>query len=283
MRSLPKPDRSQARNDLEASVTTFVRRGQTLGKAPTEPEAEAIIKLYDAYDEAGGQAVARDKDSRLCAALLDSIRNAFNKTHGGALRHMRKDLLDPSQSCPICGIGWCEELDHFLPKADFGAFAIYARNLVPLCHTCNNTKLARGAGETSVSQFVHAYFEPVPSSVFLAATIDLKGSALNVEFGVDPAAGLSQDFAARLAYQFEQLRLNDRYAKEVNVYGTSHSVAWWLAFDTGGPEALKSLLENQAAKESAARHLNDWRACLLRGLSGHEGFCKGGFGDAFPK
>lgn len=44
----------------------------------------------------------------------------------------------PEIHCPFCGgISIPSQLDHFLPKARYGHFAVFPYNLIPICKDCN--------------------------------------------------------------------------------------------------------------------------------------------------
>jgi hypothetical protein len=282
MRRLPMPDGARSRDDLVRAVRPFTKGGTAYGIAPADDEIDAIMALYDDYDAAGGHAVGSDSSTGLSNALTASIRHAFTRTHSTVLGDLRAALLDPSSLCPICGIGWCEELDHFLPKADYGVFAIYVRNLIPLCHTCNNTK-RESTGTTPADQFVHAYFDDIPDTAFIRANVRLQGPTLQISFGIDPAAQLSDAFAARLTFQLNRLGLKERYDREVNVYLAGRSNGWWVVDELGGADALRELLQGDAKSETSRHGTNHWRSCLLRALAEHDAFCEGGFKEAFPQ
>ncbi|MDM7983255.1 MAG: HNH endonuclease signature motif containing protein [Maricaulis sp.] len=277
------PDIASARNDLTLGAVPFTHRGEARGVTPSTAEIDMILALYEDYDAAGGQSGAHNNAADLSDALIDAVRHAYRKTYEGkALYHLRATLVDPNALCPVCGIGFCEELDHFLPKSNFGVFAIYARNLIPSCSDCNERKRAQ-AGDTPATQFVHAYFSELPHTVFLRADVRLEGAALNVSFGVDKDAGLPEALSERLSFQFDALALNERYRRELNLYLQSLSVGWWEVFDRAGVAGFRDYLNRQATLEANRLHLNHWRACLCRALAGHDAFCNGGFKAVYPE
>lgn len=281
MRRLPPPTRETALIDLETAVGPFTRGGVAYGATPSQDDFTAILGLYDAYDGARGQWDRAFEASSLSAAVIASVRHAFTKTYsGGRLAHIRKALLDPNLLCPFCGIRHCRALDHFLPKADIGVFAIYARNLVPICDECNNLKGNRRGGVPN-EQFVHAYFDELPDTPFLRAEITLEGAALNVFIRPDPTAGLSETLFERLTYQLEALDLDARYAREMNLYLSSQAPNWPDLHEKAGADGVANHLSRQGDYEATQHHQNDWRAVLCRALSTHQAFCNGGFFDVF--
>ena len=282
MRTLSPPCRESAREDLEANVYTYQYKQQTRGYDPTPDEIDAIIELYDNYDEANGQVTEGFDGEGLEKKLISTVRKAFAKTYEGKPLHgLREALLSGAGLCPICGIDFATQLDHFLPKADFGIFSIYSRNLVPVCKTCNEDKRT-SAGENPAEQFVHAYFELIPDVTFLTAEVEILDNGLLVEIVVDQDAEISVEFRDRLTYQLNALGLNHRYAREINVYVGGQAPSFhgiYAAADTAG---VQEYLTRQAVYEAGRFHTNDWRAVVFRGLASHDGFCDGGFSQVFP-
>lgn len=88
---------------------------------------------------------------------------------------------------------------------------IFPLNLVPICHPCNNIKLARvptGPHE----QFLHPYFDQLPSQVrwlFAEVTQSANGPLLQYWAALDPQTYGS--LANRLDYHFRELQLDHRF------------------------------------------------------------------------
>lgn len=281
MKRLAAPTHETARIDLETAVDRYTKRGVVYGAEPSEDDINAILGLYCAYDAAGGQWDNALEASSLSAAVIASVRHAFTKTYSdGRLAHLREALLDPNLLCPFCGIRHCRALDHFLPKADMGVFAIYARNLIPICDECNNLKGNR-LGTVPNEQFVHAYFDALPDTPFFRAEVALSGAALNVVIRPDPAVGLSEALFARLTYQLGALDLDVRYAREMNLYLSSQAPNWPDLYEKAGANGVANHLARQGEYEATQHHQNDWRAVFCRALSAHQAFCDGGFFNVF--
>mgnify|MGYP002852188021 CR=1 FL=1 len=84
--------------------------------------------------------------------------------------------------CPICGIRYCSEMDHYVPRALFPEYSSHLNNLIPLCHECNNGKgnqyLSKKGGKRV---FFNAYYD------------DLKGeSPIECAIGVSSIDGLPE-------------------------------------------------------------------------------------------
>lgn len=103
------------------------------------------------------------------------------------------------------------------------------------------------------------------------------------EFALEPAVEISELLAARLTYQFKRLRLNARYAQEINTYLSSQTNALYMCFDTLGAEGVRDYLNRQASVEFVRFHANYWRPVLLLALASHDEFCGGAFRDVLPR
>jgi hypothetical protein len=281
MRRLPKPAVDTALHDLFVGVKPFRKRKIKYGVEPSIDDVLAILALYDSYDHQGGQWSDALEPNMLSDALVDAVRHAFTKTYKGrVLEHLRKELLDPNQLCPICGINFCGALDHFPAKDTAGIFAIYARNLIPICSDCNHKKLDH-VGTTPDEQFVHTYLSDIPDYNFMKADVLLDGPSLSFRFRPIGAV-LPPDLEKQVYFQLDRLSLQERYAREINLYLSSQAPNWPYLFDTMGAAGVSEHLSRQCVYEARQHHNNDWRAVVCWALCGHDEFCDGGFYQVFP-
>lgn len=282
MRNLPCPGRDLVRDQLTAALEVQERNGQLHGYPATQDELDAVIALYDAYDAADGAPGDPLKALDLDDALRTAIQNGYELMQTGRrLASIRAGLMQGVEQCPVCGISPPRALDHHLPKASYRALAIYVRNLVPLCADCNQSKGA-AAPENPAERFVHPYFETLPEARFLHAVVTIENGALNAAFGIDPEAALPPLLAARLDHQLRRLRLNARYAQELNAYLAGHTTGIDLCHEALGAEGVRTYLDRQAGVEFARFHRNHWRPALLLALAGHDAFCDGAFRELLP-
>ena len=280
MRSLSIPDREQVREHLITALEVYRVSGRDRGYAVSPAELDDVLDLYDLYDAAGGGVGVVLEGGGLADQLRQAIYDAYDFTQvGRKLSFIRAHLMRGVDRCPVCGISPPRELDHHLPRSLFRPLAIYVRNLIPMCHDCNHLK-NRSASADPNRAFMHLYFERLPVQL-LRVDIDIQNGALLAQYSVDPAANLSAEARARVGHQIERLRLNDRYAREINPYIISHATAVRMCFESGGAESVESFLIEQAAVEAGAFHANHWRPLLLRALANHVGFCSGECSNIF--
>ncbi|MFV1593837.1 HNH endonuclease signature motif containing protein [Phaeobacter sp. JH20_36] len=278
MKNLPRPPKTTARDDLETVLYTYNYKGEVRGYAPTRGEIDAILAVYDLYDQSLGAPSDALKGPGLAPALNSAIRHAYPQTYeNGKIPHIRETAFENVDLCPICGVDPPVELDHHLPKSVFEPLSLYAWNLVPLCEACNKAKLAKDAGN-----FVHAYFDIVPDEQFLQVDVSIEDGGLITKYSIDENAQLAAPLLAKLKFQMEALSLNTRFQKDVNTNLVAHTTGLHMAAEFGGGDGVKRYLGKQASIETDAFHRNHWRPVLLNALVNHDEFCNGGFKDVLP-
>lgn len=275
MDNIPPPSRDDDLSDLTTALAIAERKGVVTGYEASEEERQAVLQLYTDYDACGGIGAEVDF-SDLSDDLLEVIKNGFGKTYeGGALFHIRSKIKASVKRCPICAIGPAKELDHYLAKADFKLFAIYVRNLVPICHDCNNSKGTHGT-DVPHERFIHAYFDDLPDE-HLSVELMLNNGGLVTDFGVPDLGPERAEIEQRLRFQIDRLKLSERWSDEVIIYLSAHEVALEDAFEAEGADGVSTFLTKQADKEERRFRESSWRPVLLKALSADEDFCEGGF------
>ncbi|MFQ3456004.1 HNH endonuclease signature motif containing protein [Bradyrhizobium sp. UFLA01-814] len=284
MRNLPLPSRAAAREDLIKAIKTYRYNGEVRGYTATSEDIDAILELYDRYDEGAGLPLDVLKGTALSEHLVDALYDAYDFTQEKRkLWSVRNLIFSGVTLCPICGISPARELDHYLPRSVFKTLSIYARNLVPLCHHCNHVKLAGFGGQNEAEKrLLHAYFDAIPDVDFLKAEVDIRGPSLVVDFAIDGTVAAPLELIGRLTHQFTTLRLNQRYRQEINAYLSSHAVALHTSHRAGSANGVRRFLSLQARYELSAFYRNHWRPTLLHALATHNEFCDGRFKEVLP-
>lgn len=239
----------------------------------TDVERAAIHVVYQLYDAMLGQ-----PDVGLTPAVLDAarpyLRDGYNQIQIGArLETLRSRLLASADACPYCGFGEIKELDHYLPRSDYGELALHPHNLIPSCGPCNNAKQAVVPGMAAAQGpgLIHAYFQALPEVDFLMADIVFLGGCLEVSFRID-AGGLDSALAAKLQFQLDRLKLNDRYPKQINKFMNEQRTGILMFHELGAP-LFSTYLERSAENLAKTFHRNDWRVALFRALAKDAEFC----------
>jgi HNH endonuclease len=242
--------------------------------ALTDAERAAIHVVYQLYDNMLGQ-----PDASLTPAVLAAarpyLRDGYNQIQIGArLEALRSRLLASSDACPYCGFGEIKELDHYLPRSTFGELALYPNNLIPSCGPCNNAKrtVVPGMAPAEGPGLIHAYFQVLPEVDFLKADIVFAAGRLDVAFHIE-AGGLDPVLAAKLQFQLDRLKLNDRYPKQINKFMSEQRTGILMLEELGAP-FVSVFLKRSANSMARTFHRNDWRVALFRALGADADFCE---------
>ncbi|WEA01757.1 HNH endonuclease signature motif containing protein [Mucilaginibacter sp. SJ] len=275
MWKLDLPPRNGSMKNIDKALT---KKSGVMKYPITAAEKEAIDKIYRAYDAAKGITSPALQGKYLSAGLLEAMKNAYDEVQiKGRLKKLRDKLLMGADTCPCCGIGEADELDHYLPKEDYQPLSIYSRNLIPYCHKCNNKKRSLD-GSKPHERFVNVYYDDIPDDQqFLFAKVRLHGKGLSIKLEVRPVAGLSSSLVTQMNFQMKRVNLNKRLRKALNIQLSS--IARYLDenYKSGGKEAVKLDLRKSGKSLQERFGINHWRSVVLFALADHDAFCDGGF------
>ena len=96
-----------------------------------------------------------------------------------------------------------------------------------------------GEGAAHGPGLIHAYFQDLPDQDFLEAAISFANGTLEVSFHIE-ADDMDLGLAAKLEFQLDRLKLNERYGKQINKFLSEQRTAM-LMFD-----ALDNALQGTA-------------------------------------
>lgn len=277
MWTLPRPHTNDLKEDITKALT--YASGVPIYSI-TDTQIDAIILLYDLYDNLCGKPDARLTANEFQEDLLEAMHNAYGETYEGRrLARLRERIKLAALKCPYCGFGEIKDLDHHIPKSSYKALSIYPLNLVPTCHPCNNKKRTI-AGDLPNAQFFHTYLDSLSSVKFLYANIDLSNKKFVAKFELKKPVEIDMDTFERLHFQFTRLELNARLQPEVLNFISSHRTAIETIAEVG-PDHLKKFLEK--ASDNSVRDFgkNHWQTALWSALAQHDDFCSGGYSLAF--
>jgi len=277
MWKLEIPDVSNREDEFNGAL--FDAMGRRLCRF-SEKQKNGLFSAYETYDLASGRPSRSLLFARLGHRFLDAIREAYDQVQEGKrLALLRARLKLAATKCPYCGFGEVSDLDHHLPGSRYKAFAIYARNLVPCCHRCNNKKRTI-AGDTPDAQFVHAYLDEIPQQPFLVAQIEFVGASFVVSFRISQCQGMTEDMFRRLVFQFERLELNSRYQAEVVEFMSDQRTGIEGAA-LAGPLTLRDFVERSHGNALAQRGANHWKTALWSALLHSDDFIGGAYKNCF--
>ena len=253
------------------------------GSALSKIDKEMVCALYDAYKQAAGRPNVDWKEAGLPTAARVALLEAYSAvSEVGKLKALRSALKLKVNECPYCGFGEIKDLDHHLQKAHFNCFSIFALNLVPACSKCNGHKPRKPRMDPK-RQHIHAYLEDTSGLQFLSADVLIGPKSMQVKFKIDKAQGMSVELYARLVQHLKDFRLNDRYPAQVNVFLSEQKPSLEFAFEVGGQDGVRCLLERSRLAMRQTFGANDWREALLQALASSDQFCAGAFRLALGK
>ncbi len=272
MWNLPRP----ALDDCEDHIDIAFPPAQA--GVVTAADKANLLALYVLYEELKGRPKTELQGEPLEALQLQAIHDAYELVQDRRrLASLRADVKLLTKTCPYCGYGDVEELDHLLQKAPFKAFSIFALNLVPCCGRCNRIKPKQPSANVQEHQ-VHVYLEDVSMYDLLRCDVEIDGAsgALLTRYYVERPDDMSDDLYSRLAHHLTMFRLHDRYMRQVNQFLSGLEHALDEAYESGGAETLTAYLLQTASKLRKRTGHNDWRYALLVGLASCPSFLNGG-------
>ncbi|NDI98721.1 hypothetical protein GWA97_06505 [Flavobacterium sp. LaA7.5] len=278
MRTVKLPDTTLALDELDVALK--YANGTYKYELESE-ELDIIKKIYEKYDASQAKADDDFKSILLQKATNDALQEAYNEIQiKGRLSTLRNTLLLAIDKCPYCGIVVPDELDHYLPQSIYQAISVYSRNLIPICHKCNNAKRIAINGVTKT--YYNAYYQIFPKKTFFIADINFIAPSLIIDFRID-STDLDEDLRDKLDFQFSRTKLNEKLIKEAHTFINDNKAAIEMVFEGDNDNGVKNLFLKQHKDFLNSYGINYWKTSLVYSLSNCEPFCKGGFKSYFQR
>ncbi len=198
----------------------------------------------------------------------------FSAAHG-ACRDVYDEIrsLAPHGICPLCLQRAVSQVDHYLPKAHYPAFAVDPRNLVPVCTDCNWEK-----GEAVISKanerVVHPYFDVLPD-IWLQCNLE-QSERIVASFSV--SSGVSEETGQKdlLESHLRELNLDSFY--KIHAGKRLYEIGSRLRslHGKGSSDYVRAQLQDNL-EEAERFNRNSWQSALFRALSQSDWFCRDGF------
>ncbi|MEX2952158.1 HNH endonuclease [Serratia fonticola] len=273
MWKLPLPDDSERMNELSLALT--YKNGDPK-YILSEAEKDKIEGIYALYHQR--KAVPCDEllGAEMSTDTKDALKSAYSEVQqAGRLSTLRSTIFLSAKKCPLCGIEATTDLDHYLPESKYKCLSIYARNLIPTCHKCNNKKRA-GVTEDGIG-FIHAYYFEEPNAVFFVAETEVKEGALLIDFKIKMVEGMTQNLFRSLNFQMEKINLNERLKLEANDFLGGLYISIDLIYQSSGSDGLRMFLKKSRDDYTKRYGLNHWKRALMDSLSDNQEFLNAGF------
>lgn len=210
--------------------------------------------------------------------LMDLYTNHMVGTVG-APRQIYDDILTAAKEiCPSCGgLGQASTLDHFLPKANFPAYAVNPRNLVPCCRDCNTGKNA-SFGSAVHDQALHPYLDG--NHFFLERWITASVQRLNpilITFECQPPTHWSATDQSRARSHFRSYKIPSRFSIQSGAEVTKVAELRAKSLYRLAPEYFREYLQDNANANDFV--LNGWSRTMYQALADTDWFIRTDFRD----
>lgn len=240
--------------------------------------APAAKVAYVAYSKAA-PAVDTLQANTLTEGQAEAMKHAygvatapFTKVRGKLLGRIVANV------CPFCNVGEATTLDHYLPKEHWPIYAVFTRNLVPCCASCNTLKKVLVVDEAErVRAFLHPYFDVIPAQRFLALNAVLHPNTLSLTYTVFRPGGVDEPTFRHLRSHFNKLKLAKRHRLRSLSHLKDRLPALRRWFATGGQAQVSAELAQEANDLSASLGVNSWNVLLYETLAANPDFCDEGF------
>lgn len=248
---LKKPDLADAINDIQTVIDKSNGKLLNTDRIP-------ITKIYKLYDKQNGIIQESQIDENLDSKKQNALDALYPKTRGeGDLSYIRKELTKYIYTCPICGFGSLEQLDHLYPQSNFPALGVCRLNLIPECGTCNNLK-----SNEEPLKFLHPYYnERLKSIEFFSVKIHSHEGILSWIFQIDETV-LTVEELTKISFQISKVNLINRLYKETN----GALIELLLQNNFLNIDAFAETVKNKYNEFLNSRGLNDWKTAFYKGL-----------------
>lgn len=225
-----------------------------------EPSRSALLRLrplierlYKRYASNARRLAIMRPHRPLSTADADALLSCYDgptKALRDLTAKIREAQPEPLRwACQYCGLNESNTWDHYLPKAEFREFAVYAPNLIPCCHQCNIRR--KEWADRGALTCVNLYYDPIdPQTPLVEATIRVEDGLPKVTFSLLKGRVRKSLFQRRFERHWGTLDLARRFARQA---GRMLS-------------ALEFEIQSRAPRQSLDEIMEDLRAIAGRKL-----------------
>ncbi|MGB7203827.1 MAG: hypothetical protein WBD16_16390 [Pyrinomonadaceae bacterium] len=184
-------------------------------------------------------------------------------------RDIYEDLIlaPDNRTCPLCGIGFVESLDHYLPK-HFWKFIVSPKNLVPSCLHCNKVKLEHSPASFG-DQTIHPYYDDFQSHTWLCATV-IEKVPPSVTYEVVNLEHWDDQNMMRARTHFTKHGLAALFTSNAGNELSENKKRFQDLYQKCGPKGVRDHLVSELKYLPLK---NDWKTALYKALSESDWFC----------
>ncbi|EEF24537.1 conserved hypothetical protein, partial [Ricinus communis] len=163
-------------------------------------EKDLVLQFYRLYQQELGRPSVELLGDDTPEPLRQQLHDAYSLIQDGRrLGKLRASLKLLAETCPYCGYGPIEELDHLLQRGRYKLFSIFPLNLIPSCGACNRGKRRTPPANADGHQ-IHVYLEDLSQYDFLRAEVTVDGAtgALQARYFIAPSPDMPDELNRRL-------------------------------------------------------------------------------------
>lgn len=267
---------SKIRDDLLRNKLIAV--SPEISSAGIEYERQAVTRSFNLIprvNSLGGGTVSNDELKQVYEERMVPKASPGRVVYDRIMRLGKKG----SRKCPLCGIGLCKTLDHYLPQSEYSDLVVNPNNLVPCCRDCQSAK-ANHFPINPLKQTFHPYYDNFQSARWLYAEVQATAPA-SITFIIrnphDP-----------VNFPYPMISRVRTHMKELGLYSVYTDYACELSQDMrdtlsdllneGTPRDVRSHLEESATK-ARRRATNHWNTASLEAMASSRWYCAGGFNE----
>jgi hypothetical protein len=266
LRSLPRPPFTH-----RASYAAATERFKDLDLQTRFQEARSTIELKgDEYIAKGVGGKLHNVDEEASVSPLsnqDLYERGLLRRRSNARQIYERIKISAKRVCPVCNHRAVASLDHYLPKAKFGAFVVHPDNLIPSCYECNFGKRAN-FGTSYAATPLHPYFDDLGSGDWLTCEL-VKERVYFGKFAANQLA-LSPKLFTKLTSHITAFAIDELYKVE-SAAELARSKALHISIGRQGVDALSDYLQRKA-DSIALIEPNSWRSVLYAACARDSGF-----------
>ncbi len=179
--------------------------------------------------------------------MISVYENRFSHKGSPSYKYY-KEIRDRYRVCPYCNFPTrsVKELDHYLPKAHFPAFAVTTNNLVPICKDCNDIKDDYYSVIES-NMLIHPYYEQNIEFVFdfLKCKV-IENENIGFEFSIQKIPNWNDAFLERVKFHYYKLKIDDLYRTDFEAeFAVKFEELKYLYMETGDVIEIKNTLQRR--------------------------------------
>lgn len=176
----------------------------------------------------------------------DLIKLYDKKFVQGTGRPIYTNILKSTNLCPSCLTREPNQVDHYLPKADYPIYSVSTYNLVPICHKCNGCKSNK---DNSALLFIHPYFDQLPTSQWLHLKLIITGTNIGFNYYIElnPTLKDFEKIEKKIESHIKNLNLLEIYNSKISSHHASIFEAllnpYKLTKDSFGKTVILSIID----------------------------------------